>query len=112
MNRIWILKETLKIANDGKYVANGRNVILTHPISELKQAIYFSENDIQNIIYEQRRSRRRSDTKARTLIRVTNNDSFSVALDLRRHAHENEIAVLNFANPVNPGGGVRYGAVA
>lgn len=41
MNRIWILKETLKIANDGKYVANGRNVILKHPISELKQVIYF-----------------------------------------------------------------------
>lgn len=112
MNRIWILKETLKIANEGKYVTNVRNVILTHPISELKQAIYFSESDVQNIIYEQRLSRRGPGTEDRTLIRVTNNDSFSAALDMSRHTHENEIVVLNFANPVNPGGGVRYGAVA
>ena len=115
MNRIGILKETLNIIRDGRYVTDGKNVALTHPISNLKQAVYLSEKDVLNIIVEQKwKYSQHKDAKS-ALVKVTNRDTFSAALAMSRksrHAHENEIAVLNFANPVNPGGGVRYGAVA
>ena len=45
-------------------------------------------------------------------VKVTNKDTFSAALDMSRYSSLGEIAVLNFANPVNPGGGVKYGAMA
>ena len=47
MNRIGIFKETLQIANDGKYAVNGKNVMLTHSLSDLEQAIFFSEKDVK-----------------------------------------------------------------
>ena len=41
-----------------------------------------------------------------------NTDSFSAALTMAQTPGEKEVLVLNFANPVNPGGGVRRGANA
>lgn len=108
MDRIGILKETLSITKDGKYVVDGKNVALMHPISNLKQAVYLSEKDVLNIIVEQKFKHSRTKYTKSTLIRVTNRDTFSAALAMSRmsgHIHENKIAVLNFANPVNPGGG-------
>ena len=111
MNRIGIFKETLQIVSDGKYVINGKNVVLKHSVSELEQAIFFSENNVKVIIGEQMRLRHGLPVDE-IPVKVTNKDTFSAALDMSRYSSLGEIAVLNFANPVNPGGGVKYGAMA
>lgn len=111
MNRIGIFKETLQIANDGKYAVDGKNVMLTHSLSELEQAVYFPEKDVKEIICEHMKLRREPCVDEMPVM-VTNNDTFSAALDMSRKSTLGEIAVLNFANPVNPGGGVKYGAMA
>ena len=41
-----------------------------------------------------------------------NKDSFSAALSIKERKPDERVLVLNFANPVNPGGGVRRGARA
>lgn len=115
MNRIGVLKESLDIISAGKYVAENKVVSLTHSASSLKKAVYLSENEVLNIIAEQKRTPYKRDNETDALIKVTNRDTFSAALAMNRmnsHIHDSEIMVLNFANPVNPGGGVRYGAVA
>lgn len=111
MNRIGIFKETLQIANDGKYAVNGKNVMLTHSLSDLEQAIFFSEKDVKKNICEQLKCHRETGVDEMQIM-VTNKDTFSAALDMSRKSSLGEIAVLNFANPVNPGGGVKYGAMA
>lgn len=111
MNRIGIFKETLQIVNDGKYVINGKNVALIHSVSELEQAIFFPEKNVKVIIGEQMRLRHGLPVDE-IPVKVTNKDTFSAALDMSRYSSLGEIAVLNFANPVNPGGGVKYGAMA
>lgn len=111
MNRIGIFKETLQIVNDGKYVINGKNVALKHSVSELEQAIFFPEKNVKVIIGEQMRLRHGLPVDE-IPVKVTNKDTFSAALDMSRYSSLGEIAVLNFANPVNPGGGVKYGAMA
>ena len=111
MNRIGIFKETLQIVNDGKYVINGKNVALIHSVSELEQAIFFPEKSVKVIIGEQMRLRQGLPVDE-IPVKVTNKDTFSAALDMSRYSSLGEIAVLNFANPVNPGGGVKYGAMA
>lgn len=111
MNRIGIFKETLQIVNDGKYVINGKNVALIHSVSELEQAIFFPEKNVKVIIGEQVRLRHGLPVDE-IPVKVTNKDTFSAALDMSRYSSLGEIAVLNFANPVNPGGGVKYGAMA
>lgn len=111
MNRIGIFKETLQIASNGKYYVNGKNVMLTHSVSELEQAVYFSEKNVKEIISEHMKLRREPCVDKMPVM-VTNRDSFSAALNISRHSSLGEVVVLNFANPVNPGGGVKYGAVA
>lgn len=111
MNRIGIFKETLQIVCDGKYVVDGKNVVLKHSVSELEQAVFFSEKNVKEIICEHMKLRRESCVDEMPIM-VTNKDAFSGALDMSRNSSFGEIAVLNFANPVNPGGGVKYGAIA
>lgn len=111
MNRVGIFKETLQIVYDGKYVVDGKNVVLKHSVSELEQAVFFSEKNVKEIIREHMKLRRESCVDEMPIM-VTNKDAFSGALDMSRNSSFGEIAVLNFANPVNPGGGVKYGAIA
>ena len=111
MNRVGIFKETLQIVYDGKYVVDGKNVVLKHSVSELEQAVFFSEKNVKDIIREHMKLRRESCVDEMPIM-VTNKDAFSGALDMSRNSSFGEIAVLNFANPVNPGGGVKYGAIA
>lgn len=105
MNRIGVLKESLDIISAGKYVVENKVVSLTHSASRLKKAVYLSENEVLNIIAEQKRTPYKRDNETDALIKVTNRDTFSAALAMNRmnsHIHDSEIMVLNFANPVNP----------
>ncbi len=45
-------------------------------------------------------------------ITVTQHRTFEAAMLLKREAPDKKTAVLNFASAVNPGGGVKYGAMA
>lgn len=75
------------------------------------EAIFFPEKNVKVIIGEQMRLRHGLPVDE-IPVKVTNKDTFSAALDMSRYSSLGEIAVLNFANPVNPGGGVKYGAMA
>ena len=47
-----------------------------------------------------------------TEVTVTQNRSFEAVINLKKEYPEAKTAVLNFANPVEPGGGVKRGAMA
>lgn len=115
MNSIGILKESLNITKDGKYTADGKTVIFMNSTTNLKNVVYFPEKDVMKITVEQILKNCKQKDSQRTIITVTNRDTLSAALAMSRmnsHTHDSKIMVLNFANPVNPGGGVRYGATA
>lgn len=113
MNRIGIIKEAIKITEEGQYIVNGKTVTLQHSLSELKHSIFLSEKEVLNIIEEQcERNKNKEKSENDLHIIVTNRDTLGAAMDMCRKTPAGGVAVLNFANPVNPGGGVRFGAVA
>lgn len=111
-----MLKDTLSIFQKGKYRKNGRTI---HTKLSKKQAeecyVYLPENirDIMN-----RTDFDHVHVMGRVGVGCRNIDSFGMAQELYKYKHlfsgkkSKNILVLNFANPVNPGGGVRRGASA
>ena len=117
-NNLNLLQDTLAILNAGKYFVDGKEVILPHKKEEQKQVQVFLPEDIEEI-----RQAKRTPVHslgARCGIRCENKDSFAAARDLLPYSNlwsnqrqkPREILVLNFANPFEPGGGVRRGARA
>ena len=112
VDNIQILKHTLDILKKRRYTKDGKKIRIKLTKKQMKKCIVYLPEDIENM------------TKPGNLAPVPeaehlgvgckNTDSFSMALE--QHAlgldSENNILVLNFANPFNPGGGVRRGAHA
>ena len=113
MNAIVVLNDTLRVANHGDDTGTVK-LRLTH--DEMTQAEVFLPERVRAL----------HDAPLPTLDRpragamsVVNGDTFEVALRRRRQFPElfqgdapNEPLVLNMANPIHPGGGVRIGARA
>ena len=109
MNRIGILKNTLEIFKNGYYYVGDSYVPLRLTPSEYAKVHYWKENEdtVSETAIETQIST--EDCK----ITVKRKDTFEAAIDMKYRVGESKrILVLNFANPINPGGGVRYGAVA
>ena len=117
-NNIALLTETLSIASQGKYFVNGREIPLKYDQKRLSDAIVIAPAQVQK--------NRDQITEMITLpanaapgpftIETTGEDTFTAARRLSRQgqpsSHKQKVLVLNFANPVHPGGGVRRGARA
>lgn len=113
-----MLRETLSILDTGAYYADGKKVLLPHTKEVQTRAQVFLPEDIVRIRQTNRTPIHAIGARCR--VRCENKDSFTAARELLSHAFPwsdqkqkpQEILVLNFANPSEPGGGVRRGARA
>lgn len=113
---ITMLYDTLGILENGAYDRDGHTV----PLKLKRAAMLRSDVFLPDRIDKLRRARLpKSPSTARCVYGCFNQDSFSQARELAADARrlcgrgaKREVLVLNFANPVSPGGGVRGGAKA
>ena len=121
MNNIDMLTETLEICEQGSYTVNGKQVTLKLSPEEMRQVQVYLPEEIERL--EPGAGLLASVDGACCRYSCEKKDSFSAARAwCQNPAYQteckyqkegrNEILVLNFANPVNPGGGVRLGARA
>ena len=113
-DNILVLQDTLTILNQGWYEKNGRKIALKLQRAEMEEAIVFLPDDVKAVA--KKKDFPHIHRVGRCGHSCENMDSFSLArkrIEMRRASDEKEqTLVLNLANPVNPGGGVRRGARA
>lgn len=116
-DNINMLQETLQILEQGYYVANRKKVPLKLSREQMKAAVVYLPDRVERICSS--RDFPHVHRMGRIGTSCENMDSFALARKRYQDcAHifsgkgENRILVLNLANPVNPGGGVRRGARA
>lgn len=115
-DNIQMLEDTLSIFERGKYVKDGKPIYTKLSRKQMEEChIYLPEN-VQDIM--NRKDFEHVHVMGRVGVGCRNIDSFGMAQEqykwkfLFSGKKANNILVLNFANPVNPGGGVRRGARA
>ena len=104
---IKMLDDTLKIFDNGFYIKNEKRINIKLSQEELhasnvllpKQVKYICENPTIEKVF----------VLGRTGHICINEDSLSVAIEVKKRHPTEKVLVLNFANPVYPGGGVRKG---
>ena len=113
-DNISILQETLEVLNKGFYKINGKTISLKLTRSQMEEAKVFFPRDVAAV----RKNLKHVHKFGRCFYACENMDSFSLArkrisllseVDMR---NGKPILVLNLANPLHPGGGVRRGARA
>lgn len=110
MHEIMMLDDTLRVFENGFYVKDGEKRYLKLSDSERREARVFLPEQVHSIRLVDKPSQKCRYT-------CENADSFAAARRMYAELSPSErgnkeILVLNFANPVNPGGGVRDGALA
>jgi len=114
INYIELLNETIQTIKNGYYVKENQKIKLKLYSSQYEKVIYLSEKEITSLYNQDAFSTIKLPISSNCHISVTNCDSFESALQMQQLINESnqKVLVLNFANPVNAGGGVYYGAVA
>lgn len=112
MNNIEILEETLQILDAGHYEVNGKEVKLRLSKERMEASHVLLPADVQDICG---RDLTRAAIPGQCKIGCVKQDSYVAAIEImrdRQNAEEQSkpVLVLNFANPVNIGGGVYKGA--
>lgn len=109
---IMMLKDTLKIFEQGYYCKDGKKIELKLSKEEQREVKVFSRTAIDNLASY--KLQEKVFVMGRCGHSCENTDSFTLArkIDSFRNKGSKEVLVLNFANPVHPGGGVRRGALA
>ncbi len=111
--RIRMFNETLRVARDGSYELEGSPVFLKRSDLEHKACRVFSSQEVSRLASRfYPLSAQRSSSPC--VIEVSPEDSFVAAQSLTCEAEPaaKPPLVLNFANPYEPGGGVKRGARA
>ena len=114
MNNIEILEETLQILNTGHYEVNGKEVKLQLSKERMEASHVLLPADVQDICS---RELTRAAIPGKCKIGCVKQDSYVAAIEMMRDRQNagdqsKPVLVLNFANPVNIGGGVYKGANA
>ena len=114
MNNIEILEETLQIVKNGYYEVNGKEVKLRLSKERMAASHVLLPVDVQDICS---RELTRAAIQGQCKIGCVKQDSYVAAIEMMRDRQNTEeqskpVLVLNFANPVNIGGGVFKGAKA
>ncbi len=114
MNNIEILQETLQILDTGKYKVNEKEVKLQLSKERMEASHVLLPADVQDIC-ARKLDRRPAASPCR--IDCVKQDSYVAAIEMTRDRKDSwdrskPVLVLNFANPVNIGGGVYKGAKA
>ena len=112
MNNIEILEETLQILNTGHYEVNGKEVKLQLSKERMEASHVLLPADVQDICG---RELTRAAIPGQCKIGCVKQDSYVAAIEMMRERQKTKgqskpVLVLNFANPVNIGGGVNKGA--
>ena len=113
---IQILKDTLEIMKKGSYCVNGKIVPLKLDERCQSEAVVLSEGQIR--LLKENPSYQKISQTDRIEFSVSNTESFEAARNItqkfqcKTEQENDRVLVLNFANPVHPGGGVRCGAKA
>ncbi len=123
MDNIELYQEMRGILRDGCYAQNNYRCCLKLRLEERSAAVYLSPRRVEELKAEEPEKITYFDGRGAYF--THNEDSFAAAWgimawgrykDQLRYADERiqpgRVLVLNFANPVQPGGGVRYGARA
>ena len=116
MDNIAILQDTLRILDKGSYEANGKTVSLKLSREEMEKIHVLLPEDVKDIAG--RTGFEQVHVMGRCGYGCENADSFTVArMQYERFSHSltkdtKPVLVLNLANAVHPGGGVRRGASA
>lgn len=105
-----ILNDTLRIIEDGYYTKDEQLVMLKYSTKESQESIVILLDEIKQIYNKcfVKGNKYSSDCNSKCF----NLDSFSLGIKTKKDYNSNRVLVLNFANPINPGGGVRIGAKA
>ena len=111
--RIRMFNETLRVARNGVYEFEGRPVALKRSDLEHKACRVFSSQEVSRLTNGFFRPRARRSPGA-CVVDVSAEDSFVAAQSLACADGQAGLPplVLNFANPYEPGGGVKHGARA
>ena len=116
-NNMNIFQDTMEILEKGYYITDGKKIKLKLSRRQMEHASVYLPHDIEKISESKEISH--TIVMGRIGVDCVNMDSFSLAVErsgecayLLKGKGENRILVLNLANPVNPGGGVRRGAKA
>ena len=109
-----IFRDTMSAVRVGGYVVENEHVRISGTLEDWIEARVFSAEEVERLVGQPPRASTNSCGKG--VVEVTNQDSFTAAEELARASACDEAArpplVLNFANPVEPGGGVTRGASA
>lgn len=110
-----MIRETMQILEQGYYVKDGRKIHLKLPRKEMEEIHVYLPDDVKK--YSNQKDFNPPYVFGRCGYGCENVDSFSLARERVTHTYlyDNDIPkilVLNLANAVNPGGGVRRGAKA
>ena len=103
-----LLNDTLNILNQGYYDKNNQKIKTKLTPQQREECIVYLPSDIESMLQSKPIKHH---PYQNIKISCENIDSFSMAIQ-QHQEDEKHILVLNFANPVNPGGGVRRGAKA
>lgn len=118
-DNIQMLEDTLRIFKEGKYTKNGKTVYTKLSKKQMEECYVYLPENVQDIV--ERKDFEHIHVMGRVGVGCQNIDSFSMAQEQYKHfsfmfsgkgEKARNVLVLNFANPVNPGGGVRRGAKA
>ena len=113
-DNIEILNDTLRVLKQGSYEVNGKTVTLRLPKERMAAAHVLLPDDVQNICGNDLVT---STVEEKCKISCVKEDSYAAAVRMMKDRVTDEgtskpVLVLNFANPVNIGGGVYKGAKA
>ena len=113
-DNISMLQDTLAILNRGYYTKNGRRIPCKLSREQMEEAVVFLPKDVEAVAGN--KEFEHVTVLGRCGYACENMDSFSLARKrfgmLPELDRKDRILVLNLANPVNPGGGVRKGTKA
>lgn len=114
-NGIEMLNDTLSIFEKGYYYIENKKVKIKLTRDEQKNVKVFLPNEINEL--ENYRFDKKFFSADKCVYGCENADSFSAAREMIKKypnsfSGDRKVLVLNFANPIRPGGGVRYGALA
>ena len=116
MNLINVLSDTLNAWENGYYECNNKKISLRLPKSTAESSVVFlpdkiSEMHQKPLVFQE--------LDEHGIIKCVRMDSFSCASNVyqelsnqKKSESDKKILVLNFANPIHPGGGIRRGAMA
>lgn len=109
-DNIDMLYDTLEIFTNGYYEKNGKTIDIKLTKSQQHDSEVLLPEQVKNIC-DNLTIEVANDTELTDFCCV-NEDSYAAAMKVKAEHPDEGVLVLNFANPVHPGGGVRRGARA